>query len=173
MVLIHSYQEEKRLSFFMRQHKNHSWQPWLLMADRQTIQLLWHILIPGLVHYLKCFPDILLFKKGETFLLDIDLSCYFLMCAAAVLRRAMCNLLQCPGGSHADTNEAAVWLAHLKTLDLKREAQGKLRASASVNVTNGKGETISEHPTSPNGKNKQWKWNVSLNPCSVSQIQPQ
>lgn len=94
------------------------------------------------------------------------------MCAAAVLRRAMCNLLLCPGGSHADTNEAAVWLTHLKTPDLKREAQGKLRASASVSVTDSKGETISEHPASPNEKNKQRKWNVSLHPCSVSQIQP-
>lgn len=141
------------------------------MADGQTIQLLWHILIPGLMHYLKYFPDILSIQKSWN-LHNWYWSHCFQMCAAAVLRWAMCNLLPHPGGCHTDANEAAVSLTHLKTLDLKGEARGKLRGWLTANVTNGKGETIRAHLTSPNERNRQGKWNLSSNLCFVSCFQP-
>jgi len=46
------------------------------------------------------------FKKAETFIADIDLSCSFLPSAVAVLRSAMCHPFLYPEGCYTETKNS-------------------------------------------------------------------
>lgn len=75
---------KKAQSSRVLQCKCHFFLQWLRLADTWTTYALWHILVPGLIHYLNYFLDILSIWKSWNFH-SLYWSSNFLMWAAALL----------------------------------------------------------------------------------------
>lgn len=89
---------KKAQSSRVLQCKCHFLLQWLRLADTQTTYTLWHILVPGLIHYLNYLLDILSVWKSWNFH-SLYQSSNFLMWAEAVLR-ATCHAFLYSEGCH-------------------------------------------------------------------------